>query len=321
MLLQVVIFLVMIVGTVFALNVDVKERLLKLKNIRQLLEKLPKKEKHLTLKKRLEELRGQKKASFITRNVEEAQHVLAITGKAGKVNSTMTFCGVCAGIGFFLGLILRVPMLCPILTVGFYLVPLWIVKLSARNYRRHLGNELSTCLSIITASYVRNENIIAAIDENLINLHQPVKEPFAKFLARVKFVNPDVTSALVMLRDSIDDAIFYNWCSTLIQCQNDRSLKYSLQPLVQRFSQTKAIQAEVETELMKPFTNFLQMSALAPGLVPLFYFVNQEWFYYLTQSILGQAGMAFTAIAILMGINKSVNLTKPIEVMRGGENS
>lgn len=308
-----IVSLLLLAGCMLVLGFDPRGALAALKKQKTDRPRNPVRQRHITLKKRLEELRGLKKVNFLSRSIADAQQVLAKTGRAEKVKSTMTLCTACGAGGFMLSLAAKNLLLCPILTIGFYLVPLWIVKITAKNYKKRLNNELSTCLSVITASYVRNENLMVAVEENLVNLHAPVKEPFALFLTQVKFINSDVVSALKTLQNSIDNAIFRSWCASLIQCQNDRSLKYTLQPLVNKFSQTKAIQAELETDLMKPLSSFLQMAGLVVICIPGLYVLNKEWFFYLTGTFWGQLSIAVTAVLIMKGVNKAINLSQPIE--------
>lgn len=314
LIVSILVFILLITGFVLIFDFSIVQ---KLKSIKIRDRQKPKKVKQkMTLKKKLQELKGHKKIDFLNRNILDAQQVLTKTGRAGKVKSTMTLCSVCAAAGFIISLLLGNLLLSPILTIGFYLAPLWFVKITAKNYKKHMSNELSTCLSVITASYIRNENIITAVEENMVNLRQPVKEPFSVFLTQVKYISSDVIGALRTLQGSIDNPIFQSWCTSLIQCQSDRNLKYTLQPIVNKFSQTKAIQAELETEFMKPLANFITMSLMVIGCIPGLYVINKEWFLCLTDTIWGQLAMTITALCVLFGINKAVNLSQPIEPKR-----
>ncbi|MEG1761146.1 MAG: hypothetical protein RR115_00975 [Hydrogenoanaerobacterium sp.] len=310
---SVVVCVFLLMGFALIFGLDLSKLLMLAKDPSAIKNKLPRRKQYLSLKNRLDELYGRKRIDFLNRSIMDAKQVLAKTGRAGKIKSTMILCSFCAACGFIISILLKNFFLCPILTIGFYLVPLWVVKITAKNYKKRLSNELSTSLSIITAAYVRNENIIIAVEENLSNLHAPVKEPFAMFIAQIKFISSDVIAALQTLQGSIDNQIFKSWCASLIQCQSDRNLKYTLQPLVNKLSQTKALQAELETDLMKPLKSFAQMAALTLICIPGIYILNKEWFFYLTNTFLGQLSLAIIALLVMSGINKAIDLSQPIE--------
>ena len=104
-------------------------------------------------------------------------------------------------------------------------LPFWWVKLTASHFKRDIAAELETALSIITTAYLRNEDILTAVEENIAYLNPPVLSVFKGFVSRVRLVDPDVTAALHDLKDRIDNAVYAEWCDALIACQHDRSLK------------------------------------------------------------------------------------------------
>lgn len=46
---------------------------------------------------------------------------------------------------------------------------------TAASYKKHLNEELETAISIITTSYLRTEDLIRAVKENLPYINEPVK--------------------------------------------------------------------------------------------------------------------------------------------------
>ena len=76
-------------------------------------------------------------------------------------------------------------------------VPFWYVKTTATNYKKAISSELETALSIITTAYLRNEDIITSIEENVHYLNAPVKAVFENFISRIKLSNPDITAAIL----------------------------------------------------------------------------------------------------------------------------
>ena len=62
----------------------------------------------------------------------------------------------------------------PILGIGFSLAPIWYLRSTAASYKKHLNEELETAISIITTSYLRTEDLIRAVKENLPYINEPV---------------------------------------------------------------------------------------------------------------------------------------------------
>ena len=126
------------------------------------------------------------------------------------------------------------------MAVGFLFLPFWYVKLTANHYKRDVSAELETALSVITTAYLRTEDIVTAVEENIAYLNPPVFRVFQDFLIQIKMVNPDVQAALRILRGRIDNEVFREWCDAVSDCQHDRSLKTTLPPIVSKLSQRYA---------------------------------------------------------------------------------
>ena len=58
-------------------------------------------------------------------------------------------------------------LLAPVMAVGFLFLPFWYVKLTASHYKRDVSAELETALSVITTAYLRTEDIVTAVEENI----------------------------------------------------------------------------------------------------------------------------------------------------------
>ena len=65
-------------------------------------------------------------------------------------------------------------------------IPFWYIKLTAGHFKKDVAAELETALSIITTAYLRSEDFLTAVEENIGYLNQPVCSVFQSFLTRVK---------------------------------------------------------------------------------------------------------------------------------------
>ena len=105
--------------------------------------------------------------------------------------------------------------------VGFSLIPYAYTKSTVSAFNEHTKEELETSLSVITSSYIRTDNLIFAVQENIDNLKQPVKGIFKDFLGQSKLINSNMGMAIQNLRDKIDNSIFHEWCDILMACRNN----------------------------------------------------------------------------------------------------
>ena len=63
-------------------------------------------------------------------------------------------------------------------------------------FKKLYQQNLETALSIITTAYLRNEDILTAVEENMNYLNPPVLSVFREFVSRIKLINPDVIASL-----------------------------------------------------------------------------------------------------------------------------
>ena len=170
-----------------------------------------------------------------------------------------------AAVGVSVAVAIGNLFLAPVLAIGLMFVPFWYIKTTETNYKKAISSELETALSIITTAYLRNEDIITSIEENMHYLNAPVKTVFESFISRIKLSNPDVTAALLEMKQQIDNEVFYEWCDSLILCQNDRSLKSTLTPIVNKLSNMRVVNADLEYLITEPRKEFITMAFLVIG--------------------------------------------------------
>ena len=67
-------------------------------------------------------------------------------------------------------------------------MPFWYVIYNSNSYRKQINEELETALSTITTSYIRSEDIILAVEENIEYLNPPISQVFIFFLSQTKLI-------------------------------------------------------------------------------------------------------------------------------------
>ena len=195
-------------------------------------------------------------------------------------------------------------------------MPVWYVKLTASHFRKDVSEELETALSIITTAYIRNEDIVTAVEENIAYLNPPIKDVFTDFLVQLKLIDSDVNKAIAGLKDKVDNDVFHEWCDALMLCQQDRGLKTTLTPIVAKLSDIRVVNSELELMLAEPRKEFIIMALLVIANIPIMYFLNKDWYDVLMHTAVGKIILSVDIAAIFISTAFVVKLTKPIEFKR-----
>ena len=269
-----------------------------------------------SIKSQINEATRRKKPNLLRREITEAQEILRLTNRT-QMFGILCACSLgLAAAGICISAAIGNLFLAPVLAIGLMFVPFWYVKTTATNYKKAISSELETALSIITTAYLRNEDIITSIEENVHYLNAPVKSVFENFISRIKLSNPDLTAAILDMKQHIDNEVFHEWCDSLILCQNDRSLKSTLTPIVNKLSDMRVVNADLEYMVTGPRKEFITMALLVIGNIPLLYMLNKAWYNSLMNTIPGQIILAVSAVGIFVAAAIVIKLTKPIEYKR-----
>ncbi len=269
-----------------------------------------------SIKSQINEATRRKKPNLLRREITEAQEILRLTNRT-QMFGILCACSLgLAAAGICISAAIGNLFLAPVLAIGLMFVPFWYVKTTATNYKKAISSELETALSMITTAYLRNEDIITSIKENVHYLNAPVKSVFENFISRIKLSNPDLTAAILDMKQHIDNEVFHEWCDSLILCQNDRSLKSTLTPIVNKLSDMRVVNADLEYMVTGPRKEFITMALLVIGNIPLLYMLNKAWYNSLMNTIPGQIILAVSAVGIFVAAAIVIKLTKPIEYKR-----
>ena len=269
-----------------------------------------------SIKTQIAEAANRKKKRFVLRQIEEVSEIMRLTGREDKIPVIFIACGVFAIAGTIVASLLDNVFMIPILGVGMMALPVWYVKLTASHFRKDVSEELETALSIISTAYIRNEDIVTAVEENISYLTPPIKNIFTDFLVQLKLIDSDVIKAIENLKTKVENDIFREWCDALIQCQYDRNLKSTLTPIVTKLSDIRVVNMELELTLSEPRKEFIIMAILVIANIPLMYFLNKDWYAVLMYSTVGKLILAIDIAAVFICGAFVVKLTRPIEFRR-----
>jgi len=268
--------------------------------------------KSITLGDELKVLLGIPVKKFFNRDYEIGQ-ILKDTGREEKFEFIKRVSLILFAVGAILALMINNVYMVPIMGIGFSLAPIWYLRSTAGTYKKHLNEELETAVSIITTSYLRTEDLVRSVKENIPSINEPVKTNFLAFVYETEMISASLTSAINSLKMKVPNRVFHEWANTLVQCQSDRTMKNTLPAVVQKFSDIRIVQSELDAMMHGPRREVITMMFLVIANIPLLYFLNKDWFFALVYTTPGKIALAICAAIILFAVSQIMKLSKPIE--------
>lgn len=189
-----------------------------------------------TLKDQSLTARGKKKKNKLLLSLERMRNALEETGKGKQFSAACAAALLLMVVGCITAIAIDNMFMIPVLAVAFAMIPFAYLAKTLSVYQSQVSRELETALSTVTASYIRSDNLVSAVQENLSYLKPPIKGIFESFIAEATVISPDIRGAIHNLKDKVKNSIFEEWCDTLISCQNDRTLKDTLMPVVSKLT-------------------------------------------------------------------------------------
>ena len=269
-----------------------------------------------TLSEKAKNLRGGKHKHKLYRKLMSMKSALEVMGKEKQFTVVVCLSLVLFASGIVVSFLIDNVFLMPALSIALGLIPFFYVSSTLSYYEKHTKEELETTLSIISTSYIRSDDIVSAVRENIPNIKPPLKQVFQSFEGEATAVSSNIKRALLNLKDKVDDEIFREWCDTLIQCQDDRTLKDTLIPIVAKLTDVRVVNNELKTMLAAARNEYWVMVALVIGNIPLLYLLNKDWFHTLLYTTGGKAVCGVCGIVILITAMLMMKFTKPIEYKR-----
>ena len=266
-----------------------------------------------TLRDKVLTRKGKKKSRKITVELRRIKDALEQTGKGNQ------FAVACAAslllmiVGCVIAIMIDNPFLVPVFAIAFAMIPFIYAKRTVAYYDNYVKEELETALSIITTSYVRTDDIVSAVKENIQYLKPPVKDIFAGFVAENMMISSDVKQSIRHLKEKVNNSIFAEWCETLVACQDDRTLKDTLMPIVTKLTDVRIVNNEIKGMLSSARIEYYMMAGMVVGNIPLLYFLNKDWFNALMFTTLGKLVLAICGLVIIVTAVLMLRFTKQIE--------
>ena len=257
--------------------------------------------------------KGKKKSRRLTKEILHIRDALDATGKGKQFTIACSASIVLLVLGCVLAVLIDNYFLIPVFAAAFAMLPFFFARSTITAYDKHIKEELETALSIITTSYIRSDDIVGAVNENIAYLKPPIREIFQSFIGDATMISSDLKEALRTLREKIDNDVFREWCDTLIACQDDRTLKDTLLPIVAKLTDVRIVNNDLKTMLGEVRREYWTMVFLVIGNIPLLYLLNKDWFHLLIDTIPGKIVLAVCGIVIIITALLMLKYTKPVE--------
>ena len=269
-----------------------------------------------TLRDKAQIAKGRKKSRKITKEILHIKEALEVTGKGKQftiacVSSLILLVGGC-----ILAVLIDNFFLIPVFAAAFAMLPFLFAKSTISAYDKHIKEEMETALSIITTSYIRSDDIVGAVNENITYLKPPMRDIFLGFIGDATMISSDLKASLRKLKDKVDNDIYHEWCDTLIACQDDRTLKDTLLPIVGKLTDVRIVNNDLKTMLAEVRKEYWTMVILVIANIPLLYVLNKDWFEALMFTTPGKIVLAVCALVILVTALFMMKYTRPIEYKR-----
>ena len=270
-------------------------------------------EKKDSLRRRAHDLRAGKQKKSVGAYFLYLQNALAAMGKENRF--PVVLCGslVLFAAGAVLAILMDNIYLVPAFAAAFAVIPFIYVRNTASLYDKHVKEELETTLSVVSTSYVRSEDVISAVKENLAYIKPPLREHFSAFLADATLVS-NTKQAISNLSRKVDDPVFREWCEALSQCEDDRSMKDTLQPIVDKMQDVRLVNRELSAMMASVRMEYYTMVGLVVGNIPLLYILNKDWFHTLVFETSGKIVLGICGAVIFVTYLFMLKYTKPVEL-------
>ena len=259
-----------------------------------------------------EDIQTKKKRGGLYFELHRIRNTMEVTGRGKMFPLAIT--GIIGGgaLGVILAWMMDNLWLMPALVIFIGSLPFLYMNSSVEYYEKVTRDELETALSIITNAYIRTEDIITAVDENIRFIKPPLRKVFAQFLQDAK-VTASTKEIIYRLRDRLDDKVFFEWCTTLIQCQDDRTLKENLNPVVNKLTDIRLINTESAAVISSAKTEYYMMMGFVGLSAPLLAVLSPDSITMLTSTFVGKFLVGIVADIVVFTFFRMRKATRRVD--------
>ena len=255
-------------------------------------------QKNIERKKRIQRITG-KKPNRQQRMANEAAEMLAASGHGEQLDVYRQISIALAALGFLFGLVMDNIAAAIVLGMSLAVLPTVFIRLRAGDYKKLLYEKLEIAMSSVTNSYIAMGDLQLAVENVLHLLPEPADGIFKRYLTEMQYISGNHRQALEKLRDEVDLWHWKEWCNALIQCQEDKGLRYSLPALVERMSEQRQLTTEADAAMRRQMTDYMMIVLVVLGSIPLMGLMMPDWYAKLMYTVPGKITLAIVLAIIL----------------------
>lgn len=252
------------------------------------------------------------KRQFLKKQVLSVYDLMKDTNQEKQAKNLIIKCVVCAIIGIAFSIAIHNYIALPFITFGFMIIPIWQLKLYKIRYTKYLASQLESTISLITTAYIRCDNIIKSVEDNIEYIDPIIKPVFEEFLTEHK-INSNMESCIRSMQYKINNSIFNEWCLSLIRAYHNSSLKNDLVLIASKLSVIREVQDDIDTETSNIIHNYIIIMIMLVCTIPMIYLINYEWFTWLFTTTLGKCAITFGVFSLIVGISRLITLSMPVQ--------
>lgn len=215
-------------------------------------------------------------------------------------------------LGVVVGVMLNNVLLSIILAAAMIFLPLQALKIKQTSYVQYLNEQIEHTLSMITNTYLQNDDIVKSVKDNLPRIEQPMYSIFREFVTGNTFIDSNIVKNIRKMQMKIDNHGFREWCDTLILSQNDRELKYVLPAIVEQMSDIKQMQEELNTMMYKIYREYIMVAGVVLASIPFMRILNRDWYDVLVNTTPGKLLVALVVTVIILCLCYVIKVNKPV---------
>lgn len=256
---------------------------------------------------------GKKKKNAIVKQFDKMKIILTATERGEQYTEYCFAALILCACGLAIALSIGNFFLAPVLMAGGLVMPAAYILLTANSHMRYVNTQTGAALSLVTSTYLRTDNLIQAVDDNIQGMRGPAKKAFRLFAAKNEYVSANIERSLSEISVMMNNSNFREWCRIMILCQHDHTKKDMLLPLLAKQRNMQVVQIRLDGKLQQPVQSFKFMVILAVSAYPIIFFVSRDWFMYLFDTIAGQIVTAVTVGVLLYCLFAVLHAVRPIE--------
>lgn len=264
------------------------------------------------LRTQASDLQARRRRGGLYNELMRIRNTMEVTGRGKLFPFAVTSVVGFAVLGVVVAIMLDNMWLIPTLVVGFGSLPFLYMSSAVEFHEKSIRNEMETALSVITNAYIRTDDIVVAVEENLAFIKPPLRKVFERFV-QDSVVFASNKEIIVRLRNRLSDQVFYEWCTTLLQCQDDRTLKDNLNPVVSKLTDIRLINSQIEAVVATAKTEYYALIGFVIACIPMMSVLSPGSLEVLQHTLFGKILVGVISFIVLMTYFNMRRITRPVD--------